>query len=331
MNLHNKNIGRQSATAPLIAITGALGYVGRQLSKSLTEKGFRIRGLTRSVPSAVDTGGQGVDLVSVDYFDRKCLDIALKDCDIVIHLAGIAHTRKHASDESVYRRAILDVTKNVYEAAQRQGCKKFIFASSINVYGKTSGTNILNETSECRPIGYYGKYKLQSEEYLRQASSKSSTSAISVRLPPIYGGKTANSLKYLFWAAAHKIPLPISNLDNVRSILSIENLTRFMIGICNGELSEELYVLHDMSSLTVSQIYRHLWQLHNNSDFPAWPWLRFPEILKAIAISKGPLAPLFLTFHIESNFTGDFLKLGINEARTSLKIAVDDEKKRSRV
>jgi UDP-glucose 4-epimerase len=321
----DKNEGPSARPVQSIAITGVYGYVGRQLASALTARGFKVKGICRSVRTWADPALHGVDLAEVDYFDESSLGSALANCESIIHLAGTAHTRKHAADESVYRRSILDVTKAVYAAAQSQGCKKFIFASSIKVYGSSSGADVLDEVSECRPSDPYGRFKRLSEEYLQQHTG-SETTAITFRFPPIYGGNTANSLKYLFWAAAHGIPLPTANLNNRRSILSIDNLINFMVAACTGKLTNSLYVLHDMNSLTVSDIYALLWRSYQGTDIPSWLSIGFPEFLKPYASRKGPLAPLLLPFELQSKYIHDFNKLCILDTATALKTAVDSER-----
>ena len=318
MKLLDKNESLIKPNGQVVAITGIRGYVGLELAQYLMANGFKVIGLSRSAGPLECQALRGVSLVGVDYFNEEALNIALAGCDTVIHLAGLAHTRKYPTDEEIYRRSILDVTKMVYMAAQNQGCKKFVFASSVKVYGDTSGSAVLNEFSKCSPAGYYGKYKQLSEDYLRDAARGSGTATLRVRFPPVYGGKTMNSLKYLFWAAAHRIPLPISNLVNVRSILSIENLTKFMLAACVGDLNQETYVLHDVASLTIREIYSQLWLSYHGNELPRWLWPRFPEFLLPYASRKGPLAPLLVPFHLKSNYEYDYRRLGMLDAKAAL-------------
>ncbi len=74
--------------APLIALTGATGFIGRHLLSELPRRGYRVRVLLRR-PSEVPAGASGA--VIGDIASPHNMAAALRDVDMVIHSAGLAH------------------------------------------------------------------------------------------------------------------------------------------------------------------------------------------------------------------------------------------------
>ena len=68
-----------------IAVTGGTGFVGRALSKTLLEKGFSVRVLTRRKPA--DTL-PGAAYAEADFSDVESLKRALAGADAAVHLAA---------------------------------------------------------------------------------------------------------------------------------------------------------------------------------------------------------------------------------------------------
>ena len=74
--------------APLIALTGATGFIGRHLLRELPQRGYRVRVLLRR-PSEVPAGASSA--VIGDIASPQNMAAALRDVDMVIHSAGLAH------------------------------------------------------------------------------------------------------------------------------------------------------------------------------------------------------------------------------------------------
>lgn len=73
----------------LVALTGATGFVGGAIARQLSSAGWHVRALVRRMPSSALLPGHSLDLVLGDLDDRKSLDRLLRDCDAIIHAAGL--------------------------------------------------------------------------------------------------------------------------------------------------------------------------------------------------------------------------------------------------
>ncbi len=122
----------------MILITGASGFVGRNLLRRLGGKGMRIKCLVRD-RSKVDFDEE-IDIIQGNISDRNILYEATRGVDTIIHLAAVI--------KSVVPDELVEVnvmgTKNLIDACLKNGVKRIIHISSLdatlnnpNIYGKT--------------------------------------------------------------------------------------------------------------------------------------------------------------------------------------------------
>ena len=221
-----------------IIITGGAGYVGQILRSGLTAHGYEVdvfdrlagpcvnltrrrflgtargavgRCLAREIhdlqhraePALRKLGGirpSWDDILDV----RSHLSDRFRASDAVIHLAGIPHPYAPRTVEDDFRRINYDGSTNVFEAARDAGVRKFIFASSMQVYRINDPWQITQfpivETNPCPSPAdgqtAYGFLKLEVERYLSRASAAGgSTQAVALRLEyPGFQSTTSDNL-----------------------------------------------------------------------------------------------------------------------------------------
>ena len=78
-----------SPAAPLVALTGATGFIGRHLLRALGAAGWRVRLLLRRDPLSVGWGDLQPDVVAGGLEDDAALQRLVEGADAVIHLAGL--------------------------------------------------------------------------------------------------------------------------------------------------------------------------------------------------------------------------------------------------
>ncbi|MGL4599253.1 MAG: NAD-dependent epimerase/dehydratase family protein [Bacteroidia bacterium] len=149
-----------SATHPRILITGATGFVGQHLLEALRGKPYRLRLLSRKPTNKND----GNEWITGDLTDREMLRIALKDVDVVIHLAA------ELRDEKNMKAINTDATRVLGELALLHGIPKFIHLSSVGVsgYDWCGSSFVVNESTPCEPQNMYERTKRAGEEVLLQ-------------------------------------------------------------------------------------------------------------------------------------------------------------------
>lgn len=222
-------------------ITGANSYVGTSLENWLEQYPDQY---------IIDT---------VDMIDNTWKNKDFSRYDVVFHVAGIAHVSSDPKLEELYYRVNRDLTIETAKKAKEEGVKRFIFMSSIIVYGDSRREKyVIDNTTIPTPNNFYGDSKLQAEEGIRKLEGESFKIVI-LRPPMIYGkGCKGNYLKL---SKAAKI-LPIfPDIDNKRSMLHIDNLCEFIRLMIDNEESG-LFFPQNAEYVKTSEMVKLIAQIH---------------------------------------------------------------------
>jgi len=200
----------------IVAVTGANGFIGREVCRQLSAAGHRTRALVRA-PSAELGTLAGVNQCAIGDLERFAdWPDALRGAEAIVHLAGHARSRAAAS--------LLEVNVNAsVRAGRAAGDAHFIFISTAKVHGEVSGERPFDEMSALRPGERYAASKAKAEEALRAIPRLRLTV---LRPPLVYGpGVRANFLALLA-AIARGVPLPLARIRNRRSLIYVGNLAQ---------------------------------------------------------------------------------------------------------
>jgi UDP-glucose 4-epimerase len=201
---------------PLIALTGATGFIGQWLLRELPKRGYRLRVLLRR-PSAVPM--EAASAVVGDLARPQNMAAALADVDAVIHSAGVAHAMSGLPEDD-YRVLNTEATIALARAAQRAGAKRFIFLSSIRAQSGPTADYVLTEDLPPQPTDAYGRSKLAAEQGLAQLD----LDWVALRLVLVYGAGVKGNMAELLRFARAPYPLPLGALHGRRSLLALDNL-----------------------------------------------------------------------------------------------------------
>jgi len=148
-------------------IAGGAGFIGSHLVDSLVSMG------EVTVYDNLSSGKQefiqhylkrdGFRFVKADLLDWDSLAGAIKDSDIVFHMAANPEVRTGRLDTELDLKQGTIATYNVLETMRLHGIKRIVFASSSTVYGETAGQPIPEDYGPLQPISLYGASKLASE------------------------------------------------------------------------------------------------------------------------------------------------------------------------
>ena len=215
-----------------IIITGATGFVGKNLSDYLT--------------------GQADDVIALSLRDKAYQ--LNSDADAIIHLAGKAHDTKNTSEESDYYQINTELTKVLFDKFLQSDIKDFIFFSSVKAAADTV-EGVLTEDTEPNPQTAYGKSKLQAEEYLLSKVLPVGKRLIIIRPCMIHGKGNKGNLNLLYKVVKLGIPWILASYDNQRSFISIDNLN-FAIHtlLHNSQVASGVYQVADDSAISTNQL-----------------------------------------------------------------------------
>lgn len=199
-----------------ILITGENSYIGKALETWLMR----------------EPGDYKVSCVKVK--EEAWKTICFHDFDVVVHTAAAVHIKESKKNQLYFYEINRDLTAALAEEAKARGVEHFIFLSSMAVYGMNKGF-ITRETLPL-PNTDYGASKLEGENFLRRLQSEDFQVSI-VRSPLVYGEGCKG--KYRKLSRLVKI-LPIfPKMDNLRSMIHIDNLTEFIKQIIDNQNADE--------------------------------------------------------------------------------------------
>ena len=148
-------------------VTGAAGFIGSALAKSLIEEGSEVVTIDNLSTGFRSNIPDGVVFLEGDCQDQKILDqLHSNKFDAIYHIAGQS-SGEISFDDPVYDlQTNTQSTLQLLQLCRQTDCKKVIYASSMSVYGQVPDEPI-DETWKARPQSFYGVGKLASEHYLR--------------------------------------------------------------------------------------------------------------------------------------------------------------------
>lgn len=249
-----------------ILITGANGFVGRVLSRRLLDLDYNVRILTRLKQES--SGGILCENCKVFTIDASnpgsVLADAMKDVDVVVHLAARVHIMNDMSSDPLddFRKVNVGWTKQLAEAALASKVKRFIFISSLHVNGSVSLDHPFNEGDKPNPPSSYAVSKWEAEQYLNDLVKRTDMDVVIIRPPLVYGPEVKANFLSLLKLTKIGLPLPVGLLKNKRSMVSVHNLVDF-ITCCieNPRASNETFLISDDCDISTKELFEKLTRL----------------------------------------------------------------------
>ena len=153
-------------------VTGANGFTGSHLVKTLQKRGDSVVGLVRKSSNLNRLADGQIDLVYGDITDRAALAQAMQGVDTVFHTA--AYVELGLVNAAEMERVNVEGTRAVLEVAQSVGVSKLVYCSTIGIFGDTQG-KVIDETFERTQKDFssaYDRTKYDAQKLVDQASAK---------------------------------------------------------------------------------------------------------------------------------------------------------------
>jgi nucleoside-diphosphate-sugar epimerase len=245
------------ASVPLIAVTGASGFIGRHLVAALSARGYAVRALVRR--GVIPGAGPTVEVAEIGDVTRANWSEALRGVDAVVHLAAMAHRGHPRSDADAIRVRSVNVSAvaDLTTAAAATRLRRLVLLSSIGVFGAESGTSAFGGSSPVAPHDFYSQTKLDAELAAAKAAGGSKLELCIVRPPLVYGSHAPGNFGRMVRWVAKGIPLPLGAIHNKRSLISVWNLCDCLITCLSspGAVGKPL-VVADQETISTSELLR---------------------------------------------------------------------------
>jgi len=217
-----------------ILVTGITGFVGKELSKKLSERGDTVWGTIRRSSREGSKVQKDRRQIPVNNIDGETdWRNTLLGIDTVIHLAARIHVMADQAVDPLaeFRRVNTAGTLHLARQAARAGIRRLVYLSSIKVNGEVSLPNQpFRPDDNPAPEDDYSLSKCEAEQGLLQLSRETGMEVVIIRPPLVYGpGVKANFLSMMQWLSKG-VPLPLGAIyGNKRSLVALDNLVDFII------------------------------------------------------------------------------------------------------
>jgi dihydroflavonol-4-reductase len=198
----------------MLLVTGAAGFIGDNLVRILLKKDYNIRALCLNKEEAARVPKK-VEKVIGDITKPETLRNIGKDIDKVVHLAGVV---SYSMPRERMFFINVDGTRNLLKECT--DVDKFIFSSSVSVYGEIKGE--ADESYPFSPKNPYGESKAEDERLILDSGLKH----VMLRIAPIYGLGSPSWLKNL---GLLERGFPIPNTKNTTHIVHVSDAVQAFV------------------------------------------------------------------------------------------------------
>jgi nucleoside-diphosphate-sugar epimerase len=180
-------------------VTGGAGFIGSHTVEALVELGERVRvmddlstGSQRNLAGVADR----IEFVEGGVSDPEALEPAMRDVEVVLHLAAIPMPPRSVADPLGTHEVNATGALRVLVAARDAGARRVVVASSSSVYGDLAPDEPKREDMPARPLSPYGVQKLAAESYTRVFGELYDVETVALRYFNVFGPRQDPSSPY---------------------------------------------------------------------------------------------------------------------------------------
>jgi len=300
-----------------VLVTGATGFLGKNLVNMLIGKGYQVRALVRKLSNIEPLKNLNIEIYYGDVGNCDSLVPAFKDIDFVVHAAADTSGNKSDGDLST-----IQGTRNVVDLCKDYSIKKLIYISSCSVYGVADykkGAVVTEESSIERfpdKRGYYSSAKLKAEQIITEAMDNGEPPTVCLR-PGTYFGSGGDIYSPMMGLAfGSKVFAIIGNGKFVLPLVYIDNVVDAIItAIENDNSAGNIYNIVDDGTVTKRKYVEiFLKKLYPSARFIYMPYSLFytmvfmQEILTKI-LGRKPFLTRYRTVSSQKNIKYDCSKI----------------------
>jgi dihydroflavonol-4-reductase len=279
-----------------LLVTGGTGFIGSRLALEARRVGLEVvvAGQLNTDPErarAEELGRAEVKILQGPLQDRQYARRIVEDCQYVIHLAAAQHEAN--VPDSYFQDVNVNGTSSLLEASKAAGVRRFVYGSTIGVYGE-AGQAILDETSPPRPVNVYGRTKLAAEGVVRSFNQAIETSI--VRISETYGPGDFRLLKLFRGIERGRFFIVGSGL-NRRQVIHVRDLVRgLLVAVEHPAAVGQTFIMAGQEILTTREVVEQVAQALNRHAphlrVPMWPFLALAVTMEKTLSPLGIRPPL---------------------------------------
>ena len=257
-------------------VTGAAGFIGRELCSALQARGDTVVAGLRSAGS-----GPWVRAVVGDLVDSPPQVSDLEGIDCGFHLAGKAHAVCDSRrDEAGYFRVNTDATRTLLERCREAGVRCFVYMSSVKAAGPGCD-EVQDETVQVRPDTPYGRSKLAAEQLVLEGGYV--PEPVVLRPTMVYGVTRKGNLPRMIEAIRRGRFPPLPATSGRRSMVHVADVASAALLVSGASRAAgQRYILTDGRRYSTREIYEWICVALGR---PVPRWYVPQPVLRALAVA----------------------------------------------
>jgi UDP-glucose 4-epimerase len=250
-------------------VTGGAGFIGSALANRLIENGGTVTIIDNLSTGFKENIPANARFIEGDCQDYKIYKLLNEKFDVIYHIAG------QSSGEISFDDPVYDLQTNTQSTllllnyAIKTGCKRFLYASSMSVYGDHPDIPI-SEDKSCNPKSFYGVGKMASEHYLR-LYQEFGIQSTALRLFNVYGpGQNMANMRqgmvsiFLEMAIKNKHIIVKGNTNRFRDFIFIDDVVdTFVECENNSNTFNKVYNVATGVKTNIKSLLKKIIQLFN--------------------------------------------------------------------
>ena len=279
-----------------LLVTGASGFIGCRAAQILARLGHEVVATGRRANEVETARVAQLSQAGITVHEGSLLDAGFADslvggCHAVIHLAAAQHEGN--VPDSHFRDVNVEGTRALITAAVRAGVCRFVYGSTIGIYGSARDGE-LDETSPPRPENIYGLTKYEAEKVV---TGYAETIEVCIaRISETFGPGDFRLLK-LFKAIDKGAFMMLGSGENLRQVIYVDDLAAgLLLAAEHPAAVNETFVFagndvmttHDM----VAKIAASLGKKASRMRIPIWPFRAAAAVFEATLRPLGIQPPL---------------------------------------
>lgn len=281
-------------SGPVVLVTGATGFTGSHLVRSLVADGYRVRVMARSAQRASAMLPPQVELAIGDVSDRSAVARAVEGSGVIYHLAAAYREAKHT--DQYYRDVNVGFTRLLLDAARAEGVERFVHCSTVGVLSHIANPPA-DEQHPHQPADIYQATKSEAEKLALSAHQQHGIPVAVARPTAIYGPGDTRLLK-MFRMIAEERFVMLGSRDIYYHMVHVQDLVSGLrllgehpraigeVFILGGERYYKLTTIVEMIARSVGARPPR-WRL------PAWPFQVAGTICEKLCIPLGLEPPIY--------------------------------------
>ena len=256
-----------------VLVTGSRGFIGRAVTFLLQRSGYDVVSLDSTPYDSVHTHDRqsGQELLC-DISNREELLHTFETERIggIIHLAAILPTAAQRDPVRATRVNVVG-SLNLLDLARRFGVRRFVFGSSLSVYGSWPADRVVSEQDQAAPEDIYGAAKLYVEQMGKVFSDRDGFEFVSLRIGRVVGAgaRSASSawrsqiFEQLDATSPVEIAIPYAASERIL-VVHVDDVARMLVALLQADRPKHAIYNALCESIVVADLKGEIERLNSN-------------------------------------------------------------------